>query len=44
MNKMLMANAESRMWQEMKQWILGCPLHLTGEHTCICDSQSVVLK
>lgn len=40
MNNMLMANAEGRMWQEMKQWILRYPLHLTGEHTCICDSKA----
>lgn len=37
---MLMANAEVRMWQEMEQWILGYPFHLTGKHTCICDSKA----
>lgn len=39
-----MAIAEGRTWQEMKQWVLGYPLHLTGEHTHICDSQIIVLK
>lgn len=30
MTNMLRANAERRMWEEMKELILGYALHLTG--------------
>lgn len=39
-----MAIAEGRTWQEMKQWVFGYPLHLTGELTHIYDPQIIVLK
>lgn len=43
MSSKLTAIAEGRKWQELKQWVLGYPLHLTGECTHIYDSQIIVL-
>lgn len=43
MNNTLMANAEGKMCQEMKEWV-SYSFHLTSEHTCIFNSQCINLE
>lgn len=43
MNNTLMANAEDKMCQEMKEW-MRYSFHLTGEQTCIYNSQCINLE